>query len=156
MARSPPNRKKWCFQSQYWNFIWNPKSWRASKSPIGLKVTTIFLNGWILPTGEVASGRVCACSLYSRLVNFILDHRKKVKNNTLLLRRLAHIIVIYVLLLVFLVNKILKKSKIFKIKVEMVGVQTRITLYFHYNIMRRIYILLWDGLGLLNTKNGLK
>ena len=72
----------------------------------GSKVMTILLNGWILPNSGVASGRVCACNLQSRLVNFILDNRKKVKNNTLLLRRLAHIIVTSVLLLVFLVNKI--------------------------------------------------
>jgi hypothetical protein len=35
---------------------------------IGSKVTAILLNGWILPTGGVSSGRVCACSLRSRLV----------------------------------------------------------------------------------------
>ena len=31
---------------------------------IGSKVTLILLNGWILPTGRVASGRVCpvACA----------------------------------------------------------------------------------------------
>ena len=29
---------------------------------IGFKVTEILLNGWILPTGGGASGRVCACS----------------------------------------------------------------------------------------------
>ena len=27
----------------------------------------MLLNGWILPIGEVASGRVCACNLLSRL-----------------------------------------------------------------------------------------
>ena len=38
---------------------------------IGSKVTAISLNGWILPTGGVASGRVCpgllqaACSLHT-------------------------------------------------------------------------------------------
>jgi hypothetical protein len=37
----------------------------------GSRVTAILLNGWILPVGEVASGRVCACSLRSRLV---LEH----------------------------------------------------------------------------------
>ena len=36
---------------------------------ISSKVTAILLNGWILPTGGVPSGRVCACSLGSRLVN---------------------------------------------------------------------------------------
>ena len=35
---------------------------------IGLKVTAILVNGGILPTGGVASGRVCVCSLRSRLV----------------------------------------------------------------------------------------
>ena len=34
---------------------------------IGLKVMTILLEGWILPIGGVASGRVCARSLPSRL-----------------------------------------------------------------------------------------
>ena len=36
---------------------------------IGSKVTTILVNGGILPSGGVASGRVCACSLRSRLVS---------------------------------------------------------------------------------------
>ena len=36
---------------------------------IGSKVTAILLNEWILPTGGVALGRVCACSLRSRLVS---------------------------------------------------------------------------------------
>ena len=35
----------------------------------GSKVMVILLNGWILP--RVASGRVCDCSLCSRLVNKI-------------------------------------------------------------------------------------
>ena len=35
---------------------------------IGLKLTVTLLNGWILPTGGVALGRVCACSLRSGLV----------------------------------------------------------------------------------------
>ena len=35
---------------------------------IGSKVTVILMNGWILPTGGASSGRVCACSLCSRLV----------------------------------------------------------------------------------------
>ena len=34
----------------------------------GSKVTAILLKGWILPIGGVASGRVCACSMRSRLV----------------------------------------------------------------------------------------
>ena len=36
---------------------------------IALKVTSILLNGWIFPTGGVASRRVCACSLRNRLVS---------------------------------------------------------------------------------------
>ena len=39
---------------------------------IGSKVTAILMNGWILPTGGASLGRVCACSLRSRLV-FILS-----------------------------------------------------------------------------------
>ena len=35
---------------------------------IGSKVTEILVNGGILPSGGVASRRVCACSLRSRLV----------------------------------------------------------------------------------------
>ena len=34
----------------------------------GSKVTAILLNGWVLPIGGASSGRVCACSLRSRLV----------------------------------------------------------------------------------------
>ena len=34
----------------------------------GSKVTAILLNWWILPIGGASSGRVCACSLRSRLV----------------------------------------------------------------------------------------
>ena len=34
----------------------------------GLKVTAILLKGWIWPIGGLASERVCACSLRSRLV----------------------------------------------------------------------------------------
>ena len=39
----------------------------------GSKVMAILLNGWILPIGGVASERVCACSLRSRLVLRILQ-----------------------------------------------------------------------------------
>ena len=35
----------------------------------GSRVTAIFLNGWTLSIGEAALGRVCACSLRSRLVS---------------------------------------------------------------------------------------
>ena len=39
------------------------------QNPIsGAKVTVFLLKEWILPIGGVASGRVCACSLRSRLV----------------------------------------------------------------------------------------
>ena len=34
----------------------------------GSKVTAILLNGWIFPIGGASSGRVCSCSLRSRLV----------------------------------------------------------------------------------------
>ena len=34
----------------------------------GSKVTAILLNGWILATGGASLGRVCVCSLRSRLV----------------------------------------------------------------------------------------
>ena len=39
---------------------------------IGSKVTVILLNGWFLLMAGVASGRVCACSLRSRLIFIIL------------------------------------------------------------------------------------
>ena len=35
---------------------------------VGSRVTAILVNGWIVPIGKVALGRVCACSLRSRLV----------------------------------------------------------------------------------------
>ena len=35
----------------------------------GSKVMAILLNGWIFPIGGGSSGRVCACSLRSRLVS---------------------------------------------------------------------------------------
>ena len=35
----------------------------------GSKVMVILLNGWLLPIGGVALGRVCACSVHSRLVS---------------------------------------------------------------------------------------
>ena len=47
------------------NFL-NPK--RHQNLISGSKVTAILLKGWIWPVGGVASGRVCACSLRSRLV----------------------------------------------------------------------------------------
>ena len=38
------------------------------------RVPAILLNGWIFPIGGGASGRVCACSLRSRLAYFIVQH----------------------------------------------------------------------------------
>ena len=47
------------------NFL-NPE---GHQNPIsGSKVMAILLKGWIWPICGVASGRVCACSLHSRLV----------------------------------------------------------------------------------------
>ena len=40
----------------------------------GSKVTAIFLKEWILPIGGASSGRVCVCSLRSRLVSFNINH----------------------------------------------------------------------------------
>ena len=40
-----------------------------SNCTIVSKVTAILLNGWILPIGGASSGRVCSCSLRSRLVS---------------------------------------------------------------------------------------
>ena len=45
----------------------------------GSRVTAILLNGWILPIGGVLSGRVCACSLRSRLVITCIKHYFGVK-----------------------------------------------------------------------------
>ena len=39
---------------------------------ISSKVTAILQKGWILPIGRAASGRVCACSLRSRLVSLVI------------------------------------------------------------------------------------
>ena len=66
-APSRPNGLKWCFQSKnklYWHFseILNlPGHLNCST---GTQVMAILLNGWILTTGGVASGRVCpaACA----------------------------------------------------------------------------------------------
>ena len=37
---------------------------------VGSKVTAILMKGWILSIGGVALGRVCVCSMLSRLVWF--------------------------------------------------------------------------------------
>ena len=44
---------------------------------IGSKVTAILVNGRIKPSGGVALGRVCVCSLHSRLVFFNLSLQLK-------------------------------------------------------------------------------
>ena len=44
-------------------------------SIIGSKVTAILLNRWVLPVGGVALGKVCACSLRSRLVSLVVFKR---------------------------------------------------------------------------------
>ena len=60
------------------NFL-NPK---GRKNPIsGLKVMAILLKGLILPIDGVASGRVCACSLRSRLL-FSFSNSFIVTNST--------------------------------------------------------------------------
>ena len=41
---------------------------------IGYKVMAILLNGCILPTGGASLGKVCSCSLRSRLVYTELAH----------------------------------------------------------------------------------
>ena len=40
----------------------------------GSKVMAILLNWWILPIGGASLGRVCACSVRSRLVFFLLQY----------------------------------------------------------------------------------
>ena len=66
---------------QLCNYLHYTKTQRASNSIIGSKVTAILLNWRILPSGGVESGRVCACSLRSRLVltttGIILDFFRK-------------------------------------------------------------------------------
>ena len=42
----------------------------------GSKVTVILLKGWILPIGGASLGRVCTCSLRSRLV-YVLKNLKE-------------------------------------------------------------------------------
>ena len=49
------------------NFL-NPEGHQSPFS--GAKVTAILLKGWVWLIGGVASGRVCACSLQSRIVFF--------------------------------------------------------------------------------------
>ena len=41
---------------------------------VGSKVAAILMNGRILPSGGVVLGRVCVCSLRSRLVLFTYRH----------------------------------------------------------------------------------
>ena len=46
---------------------------------IGSKVTAILLNGWILPTGGVASGRVCPAACAAGLFIYTYTSFKMVK-----------------------------------------------------------------------------
>ena len=50
-------------------FFRDSKSWRYLNRCIGSKVTAILLNGWILPTGGVALGRVCRPACAAALFN---------------------------------------------------------------------------------------
>ena len=52
--------------------------WKASKLQYGSKVTAVLLNGWILPTGGVASGMVCPAACAAGL---FLEGDKKHKAN---------------------------------------------------------------------------
>ena len=63
------------------------KSQRASKTHYWFKSYGNFTDGWILPIGGVTSGRVCACSLRSRLVLRWLPSAHKA-NQTMLLKRI--------------------------------------------------------------------
>ena len=47
------------------------KVWNSPPPSIGL-VTAILLNGWILPTGGVALGRVCTAAWAAGLLIYIL------------------------------------------------------------------------------------
>ena len=74
---APPSPKglRWCFQA--WNRLCctgleNHKKIKVNLNCIiGNKVMAILLNGWILSIGGFSSGRVCACSLHSRLVSWL-------------------------------------------------------------------------------------
>ena len=48
---------------------------------IGSKVTAILLNGWILPTGGVASGRVCPTACAAGLFNYTLILKKNINQS---------------------------------------------------------------------------
>jgi hypothetical protein len=57
------------YKIDYVKVIKNFQNPKGHQNPIsGSTVTLILLKGWILPIGGVASGRVWACSLCSRLV----------------------------------------------------------------------------------------
>ena len=57
------------YKIDYVIVIQNSVNPEGHQNPIsGSKVTTILLKQWILPIGGASSGRVCACSLRSRLV----------------------------------------------------------------------------------------
>ena len=58
--------KRSSYEIEYVIVIKNCLNPEGHHSPISdSKVTAILLKGWIWPIGEVALGRVCACSLHS-------------------------------------------------------------------------------------------
>ena len=61
------------FSHKIYNFVGDSKSGRASKSQDCSKVTLILRNWWTLPLDGVALGRVCVCSLRSRLIYTTVD-----------------------------------------------------------------------------------
>ena len=57
------------YKIDYGIVIKNFLNLEGHQNPVsGSKVMTLLLKGWILPIGGASSGRVCACSLHSRLV----------------------------------------------------------------------------------------
>ena len=48
---------------------------------IGLKVMAILLNGWIFPTGGVASGRICPAACAAGLFRVCQQHKKNAFEN---------------------------------------------------------------------------
>ena len=57
------------YKIDYVIVIKNSRNPKGHQNPIsGSKVTAILLKQWILPIGGASLGRVCACSLRSRLV----------------------------------------------------------------------------------------
>ena len=65
-----PKGCRWCFQA--YKFLGNLNPEGHPNFINGSKVTAILLNGAILPIDGATLGRVCACSLRSRLVSLAL------------------------------------------------------------------------------------